>query len=50
MISDTGRKRLFTFSLFVAVVVMAFVCLFVGSSHMSIGDCLRALARNSVSL
>ena len=45
LISDTGRKRLFTIILFIAVVVMAFVCLFVGSSHMSVGDCLRALVR-----
>ncbi|MBQ5365306.1 MAG: iron ABC transporter permease, partial [Spirochaetales bacterium] len=44
MISETRRKRLFTLILFAAVVLMAFVCLFVGSSHMSLSDCLRALA------
>lgn len=31
----------------VAVVVMAFVCLFVGSSNMSLKDCIAALGRNS---
>ena len=30
----------------VAVIVMALVCLFIGSSHMSLGDCFRALARS----
>ncbi len=30
-----------------AVVIMAFVCLFVGSSHMTLGDCFSALARKS---
>ena len=28
-----------------AVVALAFVCLFVGSSHMSIADCFAALAK-----
>lgn len=31
--------------LFAAVVIMAFVCLFVGSSGMTVAECLRALAR-----
>ncbi len=47
MISDQRKKRLFTLSLLLCVIFMAFVCLFVGSSHMSIADCFRALARRS---
>lgn len=30
----------------VAVIVMALVCLFIGSSHMSLGDCFRALLKS----
>ena len=29
-----------------AVILMALVCLFIGSSHMSLGDCLRALTKS----
>ena len=47
MISDSYRKRLTAFILFVLVVLMAFVCLFVGSSHMSLADGIRALSRKS---
>ena len=47
MFSDSGRKRLVALILFVSVVAMAFVCLFVGSSHMSVSECLRALAGKS---
>ncbi|MBQ3729009.1 MAG: iron chelate uptake ABC transporter family permease subunit, partial [Spirochaetales bacterium] len=47
MISDSSRKRLTAFILFVLVVLMAFVCLFVGSSRMSVADGVRALARKS---
>lgn len=47
MISDYRKKRLVTLALFLAVLVMAAVCLFVGSSHMSVSDCLKALAKKS---
>ncbi len=47
MISDQRKKRVLAFSLLLSVVLMAFVCLFVGSSHMSVSDCLRALLRQS---
>ena len=47
MISDHRKKGLITLSLLFAVIIMAAVCLFVGSSHMSISDCLDALAKKS---
>ena len=47
MISDHRKKSLFTLALLLAVIIMAVVCLFVGSSHMSISDCLDALAKKS---
>ena len=47
MISDHRKKSLFTLVLLLAVIIMAVVCLFVGSSHMSISDCLDALAKKS---
>ncbi len=47
MISDPAKKRILTVSLFLCVLIMAFICLFVGSSHMSIAECFRALARKS---
>ena len=47
MISESRRKRLFTLVLFAAVVMMGFVCLFVGSSHMSVSECLCALLKKS---
>ena len=47
MISDSRRKRLTALILFVLVVLMAFVCLFVGSSKMSLSECFRALAGKS---
>ena len=47
LISDYRKKRLFTLSLLLAVIVMAMVCLFVGSSHMSVSEVLKALARKS---
>lgn len=34
-------------ALSLAVILLAFVCLFIGSSRMSVADCLAALARNS---
>lgn len=40
-------KQLFILSLFICVFVMTFVCMFVGSSHMTIGDCFLALAKKS---
>ena len=40
------RKNIYIiFALAIAVIVMSFVCLFVGSSHMSINDCFAALAK-----
>jgi len=47
LISDHRKKSLFTLALLLAVIIMAVVCLFVGSSHMSISDCLDALAKKS---
>lgn len=41
------NKLLFIFCLFFLVLVMSVVCLFVGSSHMTIGDCLKALVKKS---
>ena len=29
-----------------AVIIMAFICLFAGSSHMSVSECIQALFRN----
>lgn len=39
------RKRAVIWILFTAMVVMAFVCLFVGSSNMSVSDCIGALLK-----
>ncbi|MBO4393723.1 MAG: iron ABC transporter permease [Spirochaetales bacterium] len=47
MISDQRKKKVVAVSLFLSVILMAFVCLFVGSSHMSVSECFRALARKS---
>lgn len=47
MISDHRKKSLFTLALLLAVIIMTVVCLFVGSSHMSIADCLDAIAKKS---
>ena len=47
MISDQRKKRTLTLSLLLCVILMSFVCLFVGSSHMSISECFKALARKS---
>ena len=47
LISDYRKKRLVTLSLLLAVIVMAMVCLFVGSSHMPVSEALKALARKS---
>lgn len=45
-IHHTRRKRITAVCVtFAAVLVMAAVCLFVGSSHMSFSDCLAALLR-----
>lgn len=44
------RKNLITvFSLIIIVILMSLVCLFVGSSHMSISDCFAALAKKGAS-
>lgn len=42
-----ARKRAVILALGLAVVVLAFVCLFVGSSGMTVSECLAALARKS---
>ena len=46
-ISNKNRKNTMAIIvLIVAAVLMSFICLFVGSSHMSISDCIEALAKN----
>ena len=47
MISDSGRKRTITLIMLLAVLAMAFACLFVGSSRMSFSDCIQALLNRS---
>ena len=47
MISQSGKKRTVTLLLLLAVVLMAAVCLFVGSSHMPIAECIKALMNKS---
>ena len=47
MISDSGKKRTITLIMLLAVLGMAFVCLFVGSSHMSVSECIQALLNRS---
>ena len=39
------RNALVITALFIGVIVLAFVCLFVGSSRMSLADCFAALAK-----
>lgn len=39
-----AKKRIIVMTLALAVVVLAFVCLLVGSSHMPVSECLEALA------
>ncbi|NCC66938.1 MAG: iron ABC transporter permease [Clostridia bacterium] len=47
-LSKRHRKNTATIiALIIAVVLMSLVCLFVGSSQMSISDCIAALAKNS---
>lgn len=41
------KKRLFIFILSVLVILMSFICLFIGSSHMTLNDCFLALAKKS---
>lgn len=43
---NVRKKRGVMIALAAAVILMALVCLFVGSSHMSLGDCLRALTKS----
>lgn len=42
-----ARKRAAVLLLVLAVTALAFVCLFAGSSRMTVSECLAALARNS---
>lgn len=45
-IKKRQRKNLYiTLAVLAAVIAMSFVCLFVGSSHMSVSDCFAALAK-----
>lgn len=45
-IQKKQRKNLYiVFALIIIVLAMSFVCLFVGSSHMSISDCFAALMK-----
>lgn len=47
-LSKRNRKNIATIiALIIAVVLMSLVCLFIGSSQMSISDCIAALAKNS---
>ncbi|MGI6463522.1 MAG: hypothetical protein ACOX04_07920 [Candidatus Scatomorpha sp.] len=39
-----SRKRAIVLILFIFALAMAFVCLFVGSSNMSVKDCVALLA------
>lgn len=43
---NVRKKRGVMIALAAAVILMALVCLFIGSSHMSLGDCLRALTKS----
>ncbi len=43
-----AQKRAAVLLLGLAVIVLAFVCLFVGSSGMTVADCLAALAKKSM--
>ena len=44
-LKNRKRKTAAIVGLTAAVVVLAFVCLFVGSSHMTVADCFAALAK-----
>ena len=49
-IQKKQRKNLIIiFALIITVILMSLVCLFVGSSHMSISDCFAALAKKGAS-
>ena len=43
---NVRKKRGVMIALAAAVILMALVCLCIGSSHMSLGDCLRALTKS----
>ena len=43
---NVRKKRGVMIALAAAVILMALVCLFIGSSHRSLGDCLRALTKS----
>lgn len=46
-IGHTNRKHTMTIiALLVALASMSFICLFIGSSHMSISDCIASLMKN----
>lgn len=44
---NIGKKRNVVIVLIIAVIVMGLVCLFIGSSHMTLGECMAALFRKS---
>lgn len=44
---NIGKKRTVVIVLIIAVIVMGLVCLFIGSSHMTLGECMAALLRKS---
>lgn len=44
---NIGKKRGVVIGLVIAVLVMGLVCLFIGSSHMTLGECMAALLRKS---
>lgn len=43
------KNHIIIFALIITVIFMSLVCLFVGSSHMSISDCFAALAKKGAS-
>ena len=46
VIRREGRKKIIALIMLAAVIIMAFVCLFVGSSNMSLSECAAALMKN----
>jgi iron complex transport system permease protein len=45
VIRREGRKKIIALIMLAAVIIMAFICLFVGSSNMSLSECAAALLK-----
>ncbi len=45
VIRREGRKKIIALFMLAAVIIMAFICLFVGSSNMSLSECAAALMK-----